>query len=188
MSDEELVAGIQRADQACFTELYERYFKRVYGFVQGRMRNHADAEEVTQETFVAVFKAIDNFSGQSALLSWIFGIAKNLSNNTIRRFQTQRERIDSVDKEYFIPDSALGSGSPDEELMLSRYGEIVREEMEDVPAWQREVFEMRHLKGLSIPEISSRSNRSNDAVRSSLYRTKKIMMEAIGHEEGGALK
>ena len=55
-SDRELIEGIKGGSEAHFTHLYDRYFQRIYSFVYLRMRNRADAEEVTQETFIAVFE------------------------------------------------------------------------------------------------------------------------------------
>jgi RNA polymerase sigma-70 factor (ECF subfamily) len=183
LSDVELIAGVRKVSEAHFNELYSRYFRRIYGFVHGRLRNHADAEEVTQETFVTIFRSIENYRGQSSLLSWMFGIAKNLSNNTIRRSQNQKERFDSVDKQHFVPKPSLGQAAPDEDLSLRRYAEAIRSRMSKLPDWQCRIFEMRHLENMSIPEIASRSHRSNDAVRSSLYRIKKLIFEAV--ESGG---
>ena len=183
LSDVELIAGVREVSEAHFNELYNRYFRRIYGFVHGRLRNHADAEEVTQETFVTIFRSIENYRGQSSLLSWMFGIAKNLSNNTIRRSQNQKERFDSVDKQHFVPKPSLGQAAPDEDLSLRRYAEAIRSRMSKLPDWQCRIFEMRHLENMSIPEIASRSHRSNDAVRSSLYRIKKLIFEAV--ESGG---
>jgi RNA polymerase sigma-70 factor (ECF subfamily) len=183
LSDAELVAGIREASEAHFNELYNRYFRRVYGFVQSRLRNHADAEEITQETFVTIFRSIDHYRGQSSLLSWMFGIAKNLSNNTIRRSQNQRERFESVDRDHFSPKPSIGQVAPDDDLSLNRYAAAIRSRMSKLPDWQRRIFEMRHLENMSISEISECSRRSNDAVRSSLYRIKKLIFEAV--ESGG---
>ncbi len=183
LSDQELVDGVRQPSEAHFNELYERYFKRIYSFVHGRLRNHADAEEVTQETFVTIFRSIENYRGQSSLLSWMFGIAKNLSNNMIRRSQNQRERFESVDKEHFTPKPSIGQGAPDEDLSLQRYAHAISSRMAKLPEWQRRIFEMRHLENMSIPEIAECSARSNDAVRSSLYRIKKLIFDAI--ESGG---
>ena len=183
LSDQQLVDGVRQASETHFNELYERYFKRIYSFVHGRLRNHADAEEVTQETFVTIFRSIENYRGQSSLLSWMFGIAKNLSNNTIRRSQNQRERFESVDKEHFTPKPSIGHGAPDEDLSLQRYAHAISSRMAKLPEWQRRIFEMRHLENMSIPEIAECSARSNDAVRSSLYRIKKLIFDAI--ESGG---
>jgi RNA polymerase sigma-70 factor (ECF subfamily) len=182
-SDQDLLEGIRRASEPHFNELYERYFQRIYSFVHGRVRNHADAEEITQETFVSVFRSIDNYRGQASLLSWIFGIAKNLANNAIRRSQSQRQKFDSVEPEHFVPRPSLGACAPDEELHMQRYVQRVREQLETLAEWQRGIFEMRHFENLSIPEIASRTDRSNDAIRSSLYRIKKMMLDAA--EQGG---
>ena len=184
--DQDLIDGVRHGNEAYFNELYNRYFRRIYGFVHGRLRNHADAEEVTQETFVTIFKSIGNYRGQSSLLSWMFGIAKNLSNNTIRRSQNQRERFESVDKEHFSPKPSLGQAAPDEDLALHRYAEAIRTRMSKLPEWQRRIFEMRHFENMSIPEIAESSSRSNDAVRSSLYRIKKLIFDAV--ESGGEVR
>lgn len=183
-SDQELLEGIRRASEPHFNELYERYFKRIYSFVHGRVRNHADAEEIAQDTFVSVFRSIENYRGQASLLSWIFGIAKNLANNSIRRSQNQRQKLESVEPDYFIPKPSLGTGSPDEELLMRRYVQIVREQLDSLAEWQRGIFEMRHFENLSIPEIAIRTDRSNDAIRSSLYRIKKMMIDTAELDGG----
>jgi RNA polymerase sigma-70 factor (ECF subfamily) len=185
LSDQELLEGIRKASERHFNELYNRYFKRIYSFVHGRLRNHADAEEITQETFVSVFRSIENYRGQASLLSWIFGIAKNLSNNSIRRAQNQRQKFDSVEPEHFVPNPSLGACAPDDELHMQRYVQTIREQLESLAEWQRGVFEMRHFENLSIPEIARRTDRSNDAVRSSLYRIKRMMIESAELDGGG---
>lgn len=178
LSDQALLEGVQAASRPHFDALYERYFGRIYAFVHGRVRNHADAEEIAQETFVSVFRSIESYRGQASLLSWIFGIAKNLANNAIRRARNQREKLELVDPEHFAPRTSFGSGTPDEELDFRRYTDVIREQMGELADWQRRIFEMRHLQNLSIPEIARRTHRSNDAVRSSLYRIKRMMIEA----------
>ena len=64
-SDEQLVEGIRQSSEDDFTLLYERYYQRIYNFSYLRLRNHADTEEVVQETFTAVFRSIDAFQGKS---------------------------------------------------------------------------------------------------------------------------
>jgi RNA polymerase sigma-70 factor (ECF subfamily) len=176
-SDQELLEGIRASSEPHFNVLYQRYFPRIYSFVHARVRSHSDAEEIAQETFVSVFRSIDNYRGQASLLSWIFGIAKNLANNSIRRDRTQRERFETVDPLHLAPARSFGDGSPDEELNMQRYAESIRSQLDSVADWQRRIFEMRHLENLTIPQIARRTHRSNDAVRSSLYRIKRMMLE-----------
>ena len=177
MSDQELLDGIRRESEVHFAELYNRYFQRIYNFVYTRMRNHAETEEVVQETFLAVFRSFGNYRGQSSLLSWIYGIAKNTTNNSLRRTKSQTERIEMAGEEELFPRSAIDVGMPDEQLDLHRFREQLSERLDTLSAWQAEIFEMRHFENLSIPEISKRTARSSDAVRSSLYRVKRMFFD-----------
>ena len=75
--------------------------------------------------------------------------------------------------------SALRGGSPPEAtLRVGRFRELLNERLESLSDWQTEIFEMRHFENLSIPEISRRTSRSSDAVRSSLYRVKRMFFDA----------
>lgn len=178
MSDEELLDGIRLQSEDHFAELYSRYFQRIYNFVYARMRNHAETEEVVQETFLAVFRSFSNYRAQSSLLSWIYGIAKNTTNNSLRRTKSQAERIEMADDEDVMPRPSLGVGNPEEQLDLSRFRDVLSSRLAGLADWQVEIFEMRHFENLSIPEISARTSRSSDAVRSSLYRVKRMFFEA----------
>jgi len=194
LTDQELLEGLRTQSEPHFAELYSRYFQRIYNFVYARIRNHVECEEIVQETFIAVFRSFENYRGQSSLLSWIYGIAKNTTNNSLRRARTQNERIELVEESDLVPSaSLLRHPSPDELLDLHRFGDVLSERLEQVADWQAEIFAMRHLENLSIPEISKRTNRTSDAVRSSLYRVKRIFFETAlpgggSHGEGDRIE
>ncbi len=178
-SDAQLLEGIRRANQADFALLYERYFPRIYSFAYGRLRNHADTEEVVQETFVAVFRSVDAYRGQSSLLSWIYGIAKNTVNNYIRRARAQEQRVERAESELVRSAHSIDACTPEEHLSLRRYQDAIQERLAGIPEWHHEVFVLRHVENLPIGEIARRVSRSNDAVRSSLYRIKRLLVEAV---------
>jgi RNA polymerase sigma-70 factor (ECF subfamily) len=180
-SDQELLDGIRAGSDLHFSELYDRYFQRIYNFVFARTRNHAETEEIVQETFLAVFRSFQNYRGQSSLLSWVYGIAKNTTNNSLRRTKSQQERVEIAFEEDLVPRPSIEEGMPDEQLDLRRFREVLSERLGSLAAWQAEIFEMRHFENLSIPEISARTSRSSDAVRSSLYRVKRMFIEAAEH-------
>jgi len=177
LSDQELLEGIRRSSESHFSELYHRYFQRIYSFVYTRMRNHADAEEVVQETFTAAFRSFDSYRGQSSLLSWVYGIAKNTVNNHLRRAKSQGQGLERAETEQLLPSDSLSSCTPEEHLGMRRYVEAIQRELGQVAEWQSEVFMMRHLENLSIAEISERTERSSDSIRSSLYRVKRLLIE-----------
>ena len=179
LTDHQLVEAIRAGNEAHFTHLYERYFQRIYSFVYLRLRNRADSEEVVQETFTAVYRSIDAFRGQSSLAAWIYGIAKNTMNNHIRRAKAQAQRIEKAEAELNRGHQNLAACTPEEHLNLSRCETALRESLEAVGEWHAEAFLLRHFEDLSIDEIARRVSRSNDAVRSSLYRMKKLLVEAV---------
>jgi len=183
--DAELLAGLQAGVPRAFDQLYDRYFQRLYNFSYLRLRNHADAEEVVQETFTAVFRCIESYKGRSTLSSWMYGIAKNTINNHIRRNRTEEARIERPETEGLRPTESLATGTPEEQVMLRSYVDVIGEKLSSVASWQVEVFELRHLHDLSIPEISERTSRSSDAIRSSLYRMKRLLIESA--EAGGPI-
>lgn len=182
LDDTDLVVALKEGDEAAFTTLYERYFDRIYNFSFSRMRNRADAEEVAQETFISVFRSIDAFGGRSSLLSWIYGIAKNTVNNHLRRSRAQDLRIERAEDELVRNAHSLDSCTPEEHLSFRRCADAALRSLSGVKDWQAEVFEMRHFDNLPIDEIADRVHRSNDAVRSSLYRVKRLVVEAVGDE------
>ena len=186
LSDLELIEGIKCASEVHFNELYNRYFQRIYNFVYGRIRNHADTEEIVQETFAVVFSSIEKYSGRSSLLSWVYGIAKNTTNNSLRQTKNSAQRMREIGHESLQPTKSFASCTPEEQLAIQRYLQSVVAQLDDFGDWQVEIFEMRHLQNLSIREISQRTQRSSDSVRSSLYRVKRLLMDTAAHSSATA--
>jgi RNA polymerase sigma-70 factor (ECF subfamily) len=178
-ADEALVAAIRNAEERAFGLLYERYFQRVYTFSFLRLRNHADTEEAVQETFTAIFRSIDAYRGESPLVSWIYGIARNTVNNQLRRANAQHQRMARARNELLRTSLAMSPGTPEDELNLQRSVDQVRECLTSLSDWQAEVFALRHLENLPIGEIARRMSRSHDSVRSSLYRVKSLLIKAV---------
>jgi RNA polymerase sigma-70 factor (ECF subfamily) len=187
-TDRQLLVGLRAGSELHFGELYNRYFQRIYSFVYSRIRNHADAEEVVQETFTAVFRSFQSYRGTSSLLSWIYGIAKNTLNSSLRRAKTEGQRLENLRPEAIRPPSGLSDCNPQEHLNMRRYTEAIRERLESVSSWQADIFAMRHLENMSISEISARTHRSSDAIRSSLYRVKRLLFDAAELESPSAYR
>lgn len=185
-SDQELLTAIRAGNERAFQVLYERYFSRVYNFSYARLRNRADAEEVAQDTFTAVFRSIDAYRGQASLLSWVYGIAKNTVNSQIRRSRAHENRIEKAQSDLMGPARAIGAYNPEERLNFRRCADAVERALTSVTDWQAEVFMLRHFDNLPIQEIADRMDRSNDAVRSSLYRVKQLVVDAVNADAHSA--
>lgn len=181
-SDEALFEGVRAGSETHFGVLYDRYFQRIYRYVHTRVRNHADAEELTQEAFTQVFRSIDGYSGRSTPIGWIYGIAKNTIHSHLRRIRLRGDKLEAAGFEGVTLEPE-GVSTPEAELLLRQYVEEIDRGLSGVAAWQAEAFFLRHVENLGITEIARRVKRSNDAVRSSLYRTKRMLVEAGRGEE-----
>jgi RNA polymerase sigma-70 factor, ECF subfamily len=96
-TDRELVDAARGGDSAAFGVLVRRHQKRVYRLALHLLRNSAEAEDVTQETFVRAYGALDRFDGRSEPYTWMYRIAVNLSLNAIRSRKGSRRTTSSDD-------------------------------------------------------------------------------------------
>jgi RNA polymerase sigma-70 factor (ECF subfamily) len=90
-SDRELVGAAREGDAEAFGVLVRRHQKRIYRLAVHLLRDAAEAEDVTQDTFVRAYGALDRFDGRSEPFTWMYRIAVNLSLNTIRSRKTGRK-------------------------------------------------------------------------------------------------
>jgi len=181
--DEALLAGVRAGSEPHFNELYSRYFGRIYGFFYTRARNRSDAEELTQEVFTAVFRSAGGFGDRASPLSWIYGIARNTLLNYVRRVQLEREREGRLTPQMLAPPAPDWSYTPEEQYRAGELGEEIERRIRALAPWQLDAFRLRHVEDLTIQEISRRTTRSEDAVRSGLYRAKRLLFEAAEIEE-----
>ncbi len=89
-SDRELVDAARKGDTEAFSALVQRHQRRIYRLAVHLLRNAAEAEDVTQDTFVRAYGALDRFDGRCEPFTWMYRIAVNLSLNTIRARKARR--------------------------------------------------------------------------------------------------
>ncbi len=171
-SDREFVDQILAGSREDFDLLYETYFPRVYGFALKRLRDPGDAEDVAQEVFLTLIKALASFQGESSLLVWIFGITRNMVN---RRFRRPRPRLESLDEGLeVIGEEPAIDYTVDARRMLVRCEEIIEHELTPV---QRRIFHLKHLRRQSVATIATALGKSEDAVKAHLYRMRRVISD-----------
>src|SRR2546427_11601353 len=93
--DMALAARVRRGDHQAFAELHRLYHRRVLAFAQKRLGDSAEAEDVVQDVFLALFRSIDRYEGGSSLLTWTFGIAHHDGSDRIRRPSVETPPLES---------------------------------------------------------------------------------------------
>jgi RNA polymerase sigma-70 factor (ECF subfamily) len=172
--DGELVQKILQGSAAHFDLLYEAYFPRVYRFALKRLRDPAEAEDVTQEVFFTVFNALGSFKGDSALLVWIFGITRNTVNRRFRRVRPQIESLDGEDAREIPAGDAPADRAVDARRALLQCESVIEHELTPL---QRRIFHLKHLRRQSIRAIATALGKSEDAIKANLYRMRRAIAE-----------
>lgn len=158
--EQAVVEAAQRGDQRALSELYEHYFSKVYRYVNARLANSEDAEDVTTEIFLRLIDNIGKFTFRGLPFgAWVFRIARNEVVSFVRR---QKVRGVSAELHEGIPD-----GSPDHTLEIETQLTIavVREATERLPEAQRQVISLRFGAGLSVAETAEALKKTENNVK-----------------------
>jgi len=174
--DRQLVRRVIAGDQAAFSEIYGAYFPRVYAFTLKRVGDPAEAEDLTQETFVQLYRSLPSFEGRSSLLTWTFGIAHNVCSRFFRH--CSRWMVGPKDAREFDdkPVESRIERRIDAGRVLDRCDEILSESRR--PAHQ-EIFHLRYGESHSIKAIAEKVGKSNEAVKVSLRRSRATLTNNV---------
>jgi RNA polymerase sigma-70 factor (ECF subfamily) len=173
--DRALVARILEGSRRHFDELYQGYFPRVYRFALKRLGDTAEAEDVTQEVFETIFKALPSYRGESSLLVWIFGITRNKVNRRFRGAKPRFESIEDFHAETMAADDAPADLAVDARRMLDRCDAAIRGQLTPL---QRRIFHLKHLRRQPIRAIAATLGKSEDAIKANLYRMRRALADA----------
>ena len=166
-SDEALMLEFQGGSRAAFEELFARYHKQLYGFFGRRLNNPERAEDLTQETFLAVIRAASRYEPRALVRTYLYGIALKLLAAERRKVLT------SGTLEQSAPEPKTG-GTPECVLW-------VRQAMEKLDAPEREILMLREYEQLSYSDIAELLRIPINTVRSRLFRSRlalKIYLES----------
>jgi len=174
--DRALVERVLAGDQDAFAEIYDSYFRRVFAFMVKRVGNAAEAEDLTQETFVQLYRSLPSFEGRSSLLTWTFGIAYNVCSRYFRhcsRWMVGSKNARELDDR---PVESTIERRVDAGRVLDRCDQIL--ETNRRPAHQ-EIFHLRYGESHSIRAIAEKVGKSNEAVKVSLRRSRATLSDNI---------
>jgi RNA polymerase sigma-70 factor (ECF subfamily) len=177
--DEMLVERILEGDTKPFEILYERYFPRVHRFVARRLRNRADTEETVQEVFINLFSSLRSFRGEAPFGAWVFGLTRRTIAARFKKKQHDTVPLASEEDEQvrsLLP-SVRREADPLEAYECNeRLGRLRSAARQDLSEEQWELFRLHHLENRSIQDIARDMSKTEDSVKSHLYRARKLLM------------
>ncbi len=185
--DAVLVQRFNSGDESAFDEIVIRYRDRIFSIAIGLLRNHADAEEITQDALMRAYRGLARFRGDSSLATWMHRITVNLARNRYWYF-FRRRRQDSISLEHAIGGDDGGSLSdviateePDPARLAVReeFAEHISRAMTRLEAPQREILALRNLRGLAYDEISAELGINVGTVKSRIARARENLRDLI---------
>ncbi len=199
-NEAEFVARLVARDEGAFNQLVLTYERRVFATVFRMLGRRDEAEDLSQEVFVQVFKAIDQFRGESKLSTWIYRIAVNLCKNrskyNSRRHVGKQDDVDAMaDRAAFTSAKGVSVGDtsrPDELVEGMQLEAVVKRAIDQIPPDFREVLVLADVQELSYEEIGAITGLPEGTVKSRIHRARaqlrKRVEEAMGEKLADAAR
>jgi len=178
--DAELVQRFLKGEEAAFIQIMTRYQAKIFAVANSLLHNHADAEEITQDTFIRAHRNLPRFRGDSSLATWLHRIAVNLARNRYWYF-FRRRRHSTLSLDCPIGEDGdakladlFSSNSPDPAHESSReeFSELITASMEKLDPHHREILTLRNLQNLSYEEIAQQLGINPGTVKSRIARAR----------------
>ena len=178
-SERSLVQRAQRGDEAAFATLFQLHKKRVYSVCLQMTKDVADAEDLTQEAFMQVFRSINSFRGDSAFSTWLYRVAVNTVLMKLRRRKSPP--VLSLDEPVSSDSPSLKREVGKEDLNLSGAVDRIalRRAIEELPGGCRQIFDLHEVEGYQHHEIAELLQCSIGNSKSQLHKAKMKMRDLL---------
>ncbi|MCA9597846.1 MAG: sigma-70 family RNA polymerase sigma factor [Myxococcales bacterium] len=195
-AEERFILRLRQHDERAFNELVELYEQRVFRLVFRMLGRRDEAEDMAQEVFVQVFKAIGTFRGDSKLSTWVYRIAVNLCKNRIkylsRRHDGQQQELEPVAERAPLSEAkgvTYGDvARPDHMVEGFQVERIVQVCIAELDADFRDVLVLRDVEDLSYEEIAQITGLPDGTVKSRIHRARGMLKSKVERALGEKIR
>jgi len=178
-----LVNRSRNGDAAAFSELVNRYERRIFRLAKRITQNDEDAEDVLQEAFLKAYQNLDSFQGNSKFYTWLVRISVNEALMKLRKRKTDKtvpldEPMDTGE-ETVQREIAVWEGNPEQRYSQEELHGILDEAIDSLKPVYRTVFVLRDVEEMSTEETAEALNLSIPAVKSRLLRARLQLRERL---------
>jgi len=178
--EQEIIRHAQEGDAAAFEQLYRRYSRRVYALCRRMLNNDSEAEDMTQEAFLQLFRKIHTFRGEARFSTWLHRLTVNL---VLMRFR--KKRYPEVPLEAILESGEDDSGrtmefgAPDVRLSGTLDHVNLSRAIENLPDGYKEMFILHDVEGYEHHEIAKILGCSTGNSKSQLYKARLRLRELL---------
>lgn len=188
--DHALVDRLQAGDESAFVELVRRYQTRLLRLAEATTGSREVAQEVTQDTWIAVMRGVDRFEGRSSFKTWLFHILINRARSAARREQRAGRPDDTVDERWLRDGHFANPPEPwadraEDRIFAAQLAERVLDLLPLLPESQRQVVVLRDMEGLDPSQVASSLGITDGNQRVLLHRGRAKLRHLLAAEVVG---
>ena len=181
-TDKEIIERVKGGEKEAYDLLVLKYQQRVINLISRFVKNHSDALDVSQETFIKAYRALPNFRGESAFYTWLYRIAVNTAKNhlTVQSRKITKSDYDVADIEQIEGSMSLTEQTTPESLLVKdELQETILKTIENLPEDLKSAIMLREIEGLSYEEIAEVMECPVGTVRSRIFRAREMIDSKI---------
>jgi len=192
-ADSQLIGRMQAGDGTAVADLASTFGPRIQQLALRYVKNWEDAEEVTQDVLMKVYRKIDAFRGDAALSSWIYRITFNTamsrlrSTRASRTTEVQKPESSSQEPERIVSEPADWSSLADDHVLRAQMRERLIDSLALLPQVYRVPVILRDIQGLSTEEASAVLKVKPQTLKSRLHRGRLMLREHLADFAGGVM-
>jgi len=188
--DRHLVRRLKQGDQRAFQEMVRTYQNRIFGLMFRMIGDRQEAEDLAQEVFISVYRAIGNYRGEGRLYTWIYRIASNTCKNRIKYLKGRNfhraSDIDDTPAAHTLgkdgsPMASLTSQVPEPDQVVEghRLQSIIQRELAQLDPEHRLLIVLRDVQGMSYQDILKITSLQEGTLKSRLHRARTALKARI---------
>jgi len=173
-----LVAASKKGNQDSFAQLVQQHQRRVFNLVFRMLQQYEEANEVTQETFLAAWQGLPSFRGDARFSTWLYRIAYNCALKQLE----QRKRDRAIQVELQTEEMVASSTQEqrvDAEIESRARQALVHEQLANLPAKYRIVLVLRHLQDMTYEEMAEILTMPIGTIKTHLFRARNLLKERL---------
>jgi RNA polymerase sigma-70 factor (ECF subfamily) len=183
ISEQEMIHAAQAGNIEALSIIYEKYSRRVFNLCLRMIRDRSDAEDLTQDVFVQLFRKIHTFRGQAAFSTWLHRLAVNMVLMEIRSRKSHRYSLVPIEAKSEDDDNMHEMfGREDNNLRGSLDRILLQDALEELPPGYRVVFLLHDVHGYEHQEIAEILSCSVGNCKSQLHKARLKLRKLIENE------
>ena len=177
-NDVQLVKASQQGDQDAFAVLVQRHQRRVFTLSLGMLQDYDDADEITQEVFVAAWQGLPSFRGEARFSTWLYRIAYHCCLRQLERRKRERWWCSVSQEEHILAE--MNKEKREEEISEQHELQaIVREQLEKLPTKYRVVLILRHFQEMTYEEMATILSMPVGTIKTHLFRARNLLKKRL---------